>query len=126
LVQYGEHWWEDHDENVRHALSHVQSIRSQFPVAEDKLLWSGFSKGGEVAMYMALHGYLNQKVFLTIGAGGYFHLEPEKWRPIIAAASPDVRGVMLYSPYDLDRIGKSLEVILPMLAERGIAYQFIV
>ena len=76
-------------------------------------------------MVMALRGILGQKVFLTIGAGGYLHLEPEQWRPIIEAASPDVRGVMMYSPYDLDRIGKSLDVILPMLADRGIAYQFV-
>ncbi|MGQ0603476.1 MAG: hypothetical protein ACT4QE_17485, partial [Anaerolineales bacterium] len=125
LVTCRRHWWDGHEENVGIVASHIQSIRSQYPIAEDKLLLSGFSKGGEVAMYMALRGCLNQKVFLTVGAGGYLHLEPEKWRPIIAAASPDVRGVMLYSPYDLDRIGKSLEVILPMLAERGIAYQFI-
>ena len=76
-------------------------------------------------MVMALRGILGQKVFLTIGAGGYLHLEPEQWRPIIEAASPDVRGVMMVSPYDLDRIGKSLDVILPMLADRGIAYQFV-
>ena len=125
LVQYGKHWWDRHDENASHVLSHVQSICKQYSVAEDKILWSGFSKGGEVAMYMALRGYLGQKVFLTIGAGGYLHLEPEKWRPIIAEASPEVRGVMLHSPYDLTRIGKSLEVILPMLDEQGIAYQAI-
>ncbi len=125
LVQCGKHWWNGHDENASLVLSHVQSIRSQYPIAEDKILWSGFSKGGEVAMYMALRGYLDQKIFLTVGAGGYLHLEPEKWQPIIAQASPDVRGVMLHSPYDLERIGKSLDVILPMLAERGIAYQAI-
>lgn len=125
LVQCGKHWWDNHEENASHILSHVQSIRSQYPIEEDKILWSGFSKGGEVAMYMALRGYLDQKVFLTVGAGGYLHLEPEKWRPIIADASPDVRGVMLHSPYDLERVGKSLDVILPMLAEQGIAYQAI-
>ncbi len=125
LVTYGKHWWDTHNENVGHVVSHVQSICKQYPVAEDKILWSGFSKGGEVAMYMALRGCLGQKVFFTIGAGGYLHLKPEKWRPIIAEASPDVRGVMLHTPYDLERIGKSLEVILPMLDERGIAYQAI-
>jgi hypothetical protein len=74
---------------------------------------------------MALRGCQNMKRFLTIGAGGYLHLEPELWRPIIASAPSDVRGVMMYSPYDLDRIGKSLDIMLPMLAARGIAYQFI-
>jgi predicted esterase len=125
LVCCGKHWWDKHDESAPHILSYVQSIRKQFQIAEDKILWGGFSKGGEVAMYMALRGHLNQKVFLTVGAGGYLHMEPEKWRPIIAEASSDVRGVMLFSPYDLERIGKSLEVILPLLDEQGIAYQFI-
>jgi len=126
LVHCGKHWWDHHDENESLVLSHVQSIRSQFPVAEDKLLWSGFSKGGEVAMYLALRGALGHKVFLTVGAGGYLHGEPEQWRPIIEAASPEVRGVMMYSSYDLNRSGSSgKNVILSMLEDRGIAYQFI-
>jgi hypothetical protein len=125
LVLCGQHWWDDHDESIQAVLTHSQSIHSQFSIATDQVLWSGFSKGGEVAMVMALRGVLNQKTFLTIGAGGYLHLEPEQWRPIIEAASLDVRGVMMYSPYDLDRIGKSLDVILPMLADRRIAYQLV-
>jgi predicted esterase len=125
LVMYGKHWWDTHEENIELVLSHIQEISSQYPVDHDRILYSGFSKGGEVAMVMALRGCLNVKVFLTIGTGGYLHLEPEKLRPIIEAASPDVRGVMMYGPYDLDRIGKSLDVILPMLADRGIAYQLI-
>jgi predicted esterase len=125
LVHCNKHWWDEHDENERHVLSHVQSIRSQYPIMEDKLLWSGFSKGGEVAMYMALRGCLGHKVFLTVGAGGYLHGEPERWRPIIEAASPEVRGVMMYSSYDLARSGHSGKVILSMLEDRGIAYQFI-
>jgi predicted esterase len=126
LVQYGKHWWDHHDENEHLILSHVQSIRSQFPVVADKLLWSGFSKGGEVAMYLALRGALGHKVFLTIGAGGYLHQNPEQWRPIIEAASPETRGVIMYSSYDLDRSGNSAgSVILSMLEDRGIAYQWI-
>ena|SRR5688572_1030974 len=125
LVHCGKHWWDQHDENERLVLSHVQSIRSQFAVAEDKLLWSGFSKGGEVAMYLALRGALGHNVFLTVGAGGYLHGEPERWRPIIEAASPGARGVMMYSSYDLERSGHSDNVILSMLEDRGIAYQFI-
>lgn len=123
--QRGQHWWDDHDESIQTVLDHIQSLPSHDSAATDRVLWGGFSKGGEVAMVMALRGVLNQRAFLTVGAGGYLHLEPERWRPIIEAASPEVRGVMMYSPYDLDRIGKSLDVILPMLADHGIAYQFV-
>ena len=125
LVLCGKHWWDQHEENEQHILSHVRSIFDQFPVAEDKLLWSGFSKGGEAAMYLALRSCLGHKVFLTIGAGGYLHGEPEQFRPIIEAAPSDVRGVMMYSSYDLQRSGHSDKVVLSMLADRGIAYQFI-
>jgi predicted esterase len=125
IVHCGKHWWDHHKENEPLILSHVQSIISQFSVAQDKLVWSGFSKGGEVAMYLALRGALGHKAFLTIGAGGYLHMEPEQWRPIIEAASPEVRGVMMYSSYDIDRSGNSGSVILSMLEERGIAYQYI-
>jgi hypothetical protein len=125
LVGYASHWWDQHGESSRHILSHVQAVRSQYATLGDRLLWGGFSKGGEVAMFMALRSYLDQKVFLTVGAGGYLHLKPELWQPIIAQASPEVRGVMLFSPYDLERIGASLEVIFPMLDEQGIAYRFI-
>ena len=125
LLACNKHWWDHHDENERHVLSHVQSIRSKFPVAENKLLWSGFSKGGEVAMYLALRGALGHKVFLTVGAGGYLHGEPERWRPIIEAASQEVRGIMMYGSYDIERGGNSGKVILSMLEDRGIAHKFI-
>lgn len=125
VVGYGSHWWDKHEENVEIVSAHIQELCKQYPVARDRILYSGFSKGGEVAMLMALRGCLNVKSFLTIGAGGYLHLEPEKWRPIIEAAPSDVRGVMMYDAYDLGRIGKSLDIILPMLADRGISYQFI-
>ena len=126
IVHCGKHWWDHHDENESLVLSHVRSIHSRFPVANDKLLWSGFSKGGEVAMYLALRGALDRRVFLTVGAGGYLHGEPELWRPIIEAASPETRGVMMYSSYDLDRSDNTVRsVILHMLEDRGIVYQFI-
>lgn len=77
-------------------------------------------------MYLALRGALGHKVFLTIGAGGYLHGEPEQWRPIIEAAPPETRGVMMYSAYDLGRGDKSARnLILHMLEDRGIVYQFI-
>ena len=121
----GEHWWDSDDESIDVVLAHLKSVQQQFSITPDRLLWSGFSRGGEVAMQLALRGCFDQKVFLTIGAGGTFHTDPERWRPVIEAAAPDARGVMMYSPYDRERVGKPLDLLVSMLADRGIACQIV-
>jgi predicted esterase len=122
LVGYGSHWWVSHEENHLIIEQQVNDYLHQYPIDYKRVILGGFSKGGEVAMVLALQGWLGAKGFITIGAGGYYHLQPELWLPLLETPPPGLRGVAMYSPYDLER--SEVENPIPeMMRRAGINYQ---
>jgi predicted esterase len=103
LVGRGSHWWAAHEENQAIIEGQAQEYLSQYPIDYSRVILGGFSKGGEVAMVLTLRGWLGAKGFITVGAGGYYHLEPELWIPLLKSPPEGLRGVAMYSPYDLER-----------------------
>jgi predicted esterase len=119
------HWWDSHAEAIETVETQVVKVLKDCRIDQSRVLLGGFSKGGEVATVMALKGQLGAKGFITVGAGGYLHAQPEKWQPLIAGAPSGLRGVMMYSPYDLDRVGSYLEQILPLYQQYGVQVQVV-
>jgi pimeloyl-ACP methyl ester carboxylesterase len=103
LVGYGLHWWDIHEENREIIAEQAGKIFTQYPIDTGRVILGGFSKGGETAMVLALLGKFGAKGFITIGAGGYYHMQPELWQPLLESPPPGLRGVAMYSPYDLER-----------------------
>jgi predicted esterase len=103
LVGYGLHWWDAHEENRQIIAGQAGEIFSQYPIDPERVILGGFSKGGETAMVLALLGQFGAKGFITIGAGGYYHMQPELWQPLLESSPGGLRGVVMYSPYDLER-----------------------
>jgi len=103
LVGYSSHWWEAHEENREIIAEQAGKIFAQYPIDTDRVILGGFSKGGETAMVLALLGQFGAKGFITIGAGGYYHMQPELWQPLLESPPKGLRGVAMYSPYDLER-----------------------
>ncbi len=119
LVGYGLHWWNIHEENQEIITGQVAPIFQQYPVDPNRVIFGGFSKGGEVAMVLTLLGQFGAKGFITVGAGGYMHMDPELWKPLLTFPPPGLRGVAMYSPYDLQRVG-DLDSIFGMLRSVGV------
>ena len=103
LVGYSSHWWAAHEENHQIIEQQAEEILRQYPIDYSRVILGGFSKGGETAMVLTLQGWLGAKGFITIGAGGYFHLKPELWLPLLQSPPRGLRGVAMYSAYDLER-----------------------
>jgi hypothetical protein len=70
-------------------------------------------------MVLALLGQFGAKGFITIGAGGYYHIQPELWQPLLESPPRGLRGVAMYSPYDLERV-EGLNHTLEMMQAAGI------
>lgn len=124
LVGYGLHWWDAHGENCAIIAEQADEIIQQYPIDYNRVILGGFSKGGEVAMVLALQGWLGAKGFITIGAGGYYHMEPELWNPLLKSITPGLRGVAMYSPYDLERVEGENQT-LEMMQTAGIEIQLV-
>ena len=108
VVGPGLHWWEDHAENLAQVRAQAAAALPAYPLAAGQVLLGGFSKGGETAMVLALQGEFGARGFITVGAGGYLHMQPEGWQPLLASPPPRLRVVALYSPYDFERSGAVL------------------
>lgn len=119
LVGPGLHWWDTHEENREIIAQQTGEFLQQYSIDADRVILGGFSKGGETAMVLALCGQLGAKGFITVGAGGYHHIQPELWRPLLESPRRGLRGVAMYSPYDLERVG-NLNLTLEMLHAAGI------
>ena len=119
LVTPGHFWWDAHEESRAAVDRQYGEWLCTYAVDAGRVLLGGFSKGGEVAMVLALGGWMGARGFVTVGAGGYYHMQPALWQPLLASPPPGLRGVALYSPYDLGRSGVE-DRTLPMLAEAGV------
>ena len=73
-------------------------------------------------MFLAIRGWLSAKGFITVGAGGYYHMQPELWLPLLESAPPGLRGVAMYSAYDLER-SEAENQTLKILRAAGIVCQ---
>jgi pimeloyl-ACP methyl ester carboxylesterase len=122
LVGLGSHWWVSHEENHSIIEQQVNDYLHQYPVDYRRVILGGFSKGGEVAMVLALQSWLGAKGFITIGAGGYYHMQPELWLPLLESTPPGLRGVAMYSPYDLER-AEGENQTLKMFRAAGIEFR---
>ena len=122
LVGYGTHWWDAHEENRLIIEQQAEESLLQYPIDTQRVILGGFSKGGEVAMVLALQGWLGAKGFITVGAGGYYHMQPELWLPLLESLPQGLRGVAMYSPYDLER-SESENQTLKMMRASGIECQ---
>jgi predicted esterase len=103
----------------------VVKVLKDCRIDQDRMLLGGFSKGGEVATVIALKCSLGAKGFITVGAGGYLHSQPDRWQPLLAGAPPGMRGVMMYSQSDLERMGYYLDQILALYEKYGIQIQLV-
>jgi pimeloyl-ACP methyl ester carboxylesterase len=73
------------------------------------MLLTGFSMGGEVALWLALKGLLPAHGFILLAPGGPFMRQPELWLPLIQeAAGRELRGYIVFSEDD------------PILSQEGI------
>jgi predicted esterase len=122
LVGYGIHWWDAHEENRAIVEQQIEENLVLYSIDYSRVIIGGFSKGGEVAMILALQGWLGVKGFITIGAGGYYHMQPELWLPLLESPPRGLRGVAMYSPYDLER-SEGENQTLKMMRAAGIECQ---
>ena len=62
----GTHWWDSYKENRAVILEEAGEILGSYPVDPGRVVLGGFSKGGEVAMVLALGGWLGAKGFIIL------------------------------------------------------------
>ncbi len=63
---------------------------------------AGFSRGGELAIWLALSGTIEVRGFIAVGPGGPYIREPDKWVPLIEASQGrGLRGYLVVGEQDV-------------------------
>ena len=94
--------WNDRDWAVREIQEHVATLCEQYAVDRDRVVVTGFSRGGELAIWLALSGTIEVCGFIAVGPGGPYMREPDKWVPIIEASQArGLRGYMVVGEQDI-------------------------
>jgi predicted esterase len=94
--------WNDQDWAVREIQEHYATLFEQYAVDPDRVIVAGFSRGGELAIWLALSGTVEARGFIAVGPGGPFTNEPDKWVPLIEASrGPGLRGYLIVGEQDV-------------------------
>ena len=94
--------WNDQDWAVREIQEHVATLCEQYAVDPDRVAVAGFSRGGELAIWLALSGTIEARGFIAVGPGGPYMREPDKWVPLIEVSQGrGLRGYMVVGEQDI-------------------------
>lgn len=101
FFQGGNAFWPDHASAEKQLAAHLLTLKNEHTLDETRIILSGFSMGGDIAIAQALKGDLiPARGFLAIAPGGPMMDDPDSFRPLIEQAKGRVRGVILASSAD--------------------------
>jgi predicted esterase len=94
--------WNDQDQAVREVQEHYATLCEQYAVDPDRVVVAGFSRGGELAIWLALSGTIEARGFIAVGPGGPYMREPDKWGPLIEESQGrGLRGYLVVGEQDI-------------------------
>ena len=112
--------WNDQDWAVREIQEHVATLCEQYAVDPDRVVVAGFSRGGGLAIWLALSGTIEARGFMAVGPGGPYMREPDKWVPLIEVSQGrGLRGYMVVGEQDIFCY-ESTQALAAMLRSRDI------
>jgi predicted esterase len=94
--------WNDLELGADEIKTHYQGLSEKHPVDSAKVVVGGFSKGGEMAIWLVLKEVIPMAGFIAVNPGGPFIQEIENWLPLLEACKTltDLRGFFLVGEND--------------------------
>ena len=117
----GGSFWPDHDSAYEQVAMHLTHLRQHYNIDEKRVIFAGFSMGGDVAIAETLKGMLVQALgFIVVGPGGPMIDEPESYSPLIVENQDRmIRCVFLMSDSDPLIQPDQIRTFAEMCLERG-------
>lgn len=108
--------WPDFGRSLQEIQDHYRWLGARFQIDFSRSIIGGFSRGGAVAVHLALSGQVPVSGFLAVAPS----LRPETLPPLVEACSPGrVRGYLVVGERDAWSYRTSLE-LAEALRRRGI------
>lgn len=118
--------WDDLELGAQEIKTQYQNLIKSTPPANGSVVVGGFSKGGEMAIWLALKDVIPLAGFIAVNPGGPLINQPDSWKPLIKACGNlgQMRALLLAGENDLNLT--SIKTLHEMLTAHGLDCQLIV
>ena len=118
--------WNDLELGASEIKAHYQELFEKHQIDPTRVVVSGFSKGGEMAIFLALKEIIPLAGFIAVNPGGPFIQEIKEWLPLLEDCKTiaDLRGYFLVGENDT-RL-ENIKALHEMFGSRGLACELVI
>ena len=118
--------WDDLGLGAQEIEAHYQNLIKSSPPANGTVVVGGFSKGAEMAIWLALKEVIPLAGFIAVNPGGPLINQPDTWAPLIESCGSlgQMRAMLLAGENDLNLT--SIKTLHKMLTAHSLDCQLIV
>jgi len=118
--------WNDLEWGAREIKAHYQELSEKHLVDPARVVVGGFSKGGEMAIWLALKEIIPVAGFIAVNPGGPFIQDINNWLPILdeCKSKDTLHGFFLVGEKDASR--EKIQDLKELLVEHGLACELLV
>ena len=106
--------------------AHYQQLCEEHQVDPDQVVISGFSKGGEMAIWLAFKEIIPLAGFVAVNPGGPLITDITQWLPILESSKKltDMRGFFVVG--ENDPSVENIKALHEMLVSHGLACELVI
>ena len=118
--------WDDLDLGAGEIKAHYQELFKEHSVDLARVVIGGFSKGGEMAIWLTLKEILPLAGFIVVNPGGPFVQDINQWPPILeeCKSKDTLRGFFVVGEKDANR--EKIKALKELLVDHGITCELVV
>lgn len=118
--------WNDLELGGSEIRTHYLQLREEHPVDPARAVVSGFSKGGEMAVWLALKEIIPLAGFIAVNPGGPFIQEIDNWLPLLedCKTRTELRGFFVVG--ERDQSIENIKAIHKMFNSHGLACELVI
>ena len=118
--------WNDLKLGAREIKAHYQQLREKYQVNPDQVVISGFSKGGEMVIWLALIDVFPLAGFIAVNPGGPLITDINQWLPILenCKTRTELRGYFVAG--ERDPSVENIKALHEMLVSHGVACELVI
>ncbi|MFX1565998.1 MAG: alpha/beta hydrolase [Promethearchaeota archaeon] len=119
-------YWPDYETSIHQIKAYVDTINLNKTLDLKRSIAGGLSKGGDLAIRLALTGTIPVCAFIAVSPGGPWMNEPEKWQSLIDdARRHELHGIIIRGKQDQAIPRKYTQTLTNMLNNSGVPCQFL-
>jgi len=118
--------WNDLELGAEEIKAHYQELSESQPLDSAKVVVGGFSKGGEMAIWLALKEVIPLTGIIAVNPGGPLIQDINQWKPILEECTTltDLRGFLLVGENDASI--ENIKALHKMFVSHGLTCDLIV